>query len=80
MNVVEGRKDLNFLPDGCELDPLTTHRNNENVSLNHYREEYFFPEFICFDHEPYQNEGILSLKENTLKIMQKGNVLDESHF
>ena len=37
--IVEDRKDLDFLPEGYELDTFTTHRNNEDVSLNSYGEQ-----------------------------------------
>ena len=37
--IVEDRKDLDFLPEGYELDTVATHRNNENVSLNSYGEQ-----------------------------------------
>ena len=37
--LVEGRKDLDFLPEGYELDTFTTDRNNEDVSLNNYEEQ-----------------------------------------
>ena len=36
--IVEYRKDLDFLP-GYELDTFTTHRNNEDVSLNSFGEQ-----------------------------------------
>ena len=35
----EDRKDLDFLTEGYELDTFTTHRNNEDVSLNSYGEQ-----------------------------------------
>ena len=37
--IVEHRKDLDFLPEGYELDTFTTHKNNEDVSLNSYGEQ-----------------------------------------
>ena len=37
--IVEHRKDLDFLPEGYELDTFTTHRNNDDVSLNSYGEQ-----------------------------------------
>ena len=37
--IVEDRKDLDFLPEGYELYTFTTHRNNEDVSLNSYGEQ-----------------------------------------
>ena len=37
--IVEDRKDLDFLSEGYELDTFTTHRNNEDVSLNSYGEQ-----------------------------------------
>ena len=37
--IVEDRKDLGFLPEGYELDTFTTHKNNEDVSLNSYGEQ-----------------------------------------
>ena len=37
--IVEDRKDLDFLPEGYELDTFTTHRNNEDVSLNSFGEQ-----------------------------------------
>ena len=37
--IVEDRKDLDFLPECYELDTFTTHRNNEDVSLNSYGEQ-----------------------------------------
>ena len=37
--IAEDRKDLDFLPESYELDTLTTHRNNEDVSLNSYGEQ-----------------------------------------
>ena len=33
---VEGRIDLDFPPEGYELDTFTKHRNNKDVSLNSY--------------------------------------------
>ena len=33
------RKDLNFLPEGYELNTFMTYRNNEGVSLNSYGEQ-----------------------------------------
>ena len=36
---VQDGKDLNFLPEGYELDTFTTHRSNENFSLNSYGEQ-----------------------------------------
>ena len=36
---VQDRKDLNFLQEGYELDTFTTHRSNENFSLNSYGEQ-----------------------------------------
>ena len=35
--LVEDEKDLDFLPEGYELDTFTTHRNNKDVSLNSWR-------------------------------------------
>ena len=37
--IADDRKDLYFLPEGYELDTFTTHRNNEDVSLNSYGEQ-----------------------------------------
>ena len=37
--IAEDRKDLDFLPEGYELDTFTTHRNNEDVSLNSFGEQ-----------------------------------------
>ena len=37
--LVEDREDLDFLPEGYELDTFTTHGNNEDVSLNNYGEQ-----------------------------------------
>ena len=37
--IVEHRKDLDFLPEGYELDTFMTHRNNDDVSLNSYGEQ-----------------------------------------
>ena len=37
--IVEDRKDLDFLSEGYELDTFTTHRHNEDVSLNSYGEK-----------------------------------------
>ena len=37
--IVDDRKDLYFLPEGYELNNFTTHRNNEDVSLNNYGEQ-----------------------------------------
>ena len=36
---VQDRKDLDFLPEGYELDTFTTHRSNENISINSYGEQ-----------------------------------------
>ena len=36
---VENKKDLDFLSEGYELDTFTTHKNNEDVSLNSYGEQ-----------------------------------------
>ena len=38
--IVEDGKDLDFLPEGYELSTFTTHRNNEDVSLNSYGEQW----------------------------------------
>ena len=37
--IVEDRKDLDFLPEGYELDTFKMHRNNDDVSLNSYGEQ-----------------------------------------
>ena len=37
--IVEDTKNLDFLSQGYELDTFTTHRNNEDVSLNSYGEQ-----------------------------------------
>ena len=37
--IVADIKDLDFLPKGHELDTSTTHKNNEDVSLNSYGEQ-----------------------------------------
>ena len=37
--IVQDIKDLDFLPEGYELDTFTTQRNNEDVSLNSYGEQ-----------------------------------------
>ena len=37
--IVENRKDLDLLLEGYELDTFTTHRNNEDVSLNNNGEQ-----------------------------------------
>ena len=37
--MVEDRKDLDFLPEGYELDTFTTHRKNEDVCLSSYGEQ-----------------------------------------
>ena len=37
--IFEDRKDLDFLPEGYELNTFTTDRNNEDVSLNSYGEQ-----------------------------------------
>ena len=37
--IVEDGKDLDFLPEDYELGTFTTHKNNEDVSLNSYREQ-----------------------------------------
>ena len=34
--IVDDKKDLDFLPEGYELDTFMTHRNNEDASLNSY--------------------------------------------
>ena len=36
---VQDWKDLDFLPEGYELDTFTTHRSNENISINSYGEQ-----------------------------------------
>ena len=36
---VQDTEDLDFLPEGYKLDTSTTHRNNEDVSLNSYGEQ-----------------------------------------
>ena len=37
--IVDNRKDLDFLPEGYELDIFTTHRDKEDDSLNSYGEQ-----------------------------------------
>ena len=37
--IVEDKKNLDFLPEGYELDTFTMHRSNEDVSLNGYGEQ-----------------------------------------
>ena len=37
--IAEDRKDLDFLPEGYELDTFMTYRNKEDVSLNSYGEQ-----------------------------------------
>ena len=38
--IVEDRKDLDFLPEGYGLNTYTRYRNNKDVSLNSYGEQF----------------------------------------
>ena len=41
-SITQDRKNLDFLPEGYELDTFMTHRNNEEVSINNNGEKGVF--------------------------------------